>query len=265
MGLLLGLGIIFVCCLVIWRVSDGFEVASQYIGRNLSDGVRGATINAIGSSMPELFTTFFFFYYYAFYKSNVVEANNGFAGGIGTTAGSAIFNGMIIPAIVIIAVIGYGLAKRVNVSRKVILRDGIALILAELVLIFLISGSTLYWWHGLILMLVYGVYVTFMLTTMSANEEGEEEEEFYENDGEQSFMTSLLKLDLAPVFIKDKINSGNAWALLLSTMFIIGIACFFLVYSCEITAQSLGIQPYFVAVILASAATSVPDTILSYL
>ena len=41
--------------LIIWRSSDGFEVASGYLGRNLTDGVRGATINAVGSSIPELF------------------------------------------------------------------------------------------------------------------------------------------------------------------------------------------------------------------
>ena len=45
--------------LIIWRSSDGFEVASGYLGRNLTDGVRGATINAVGSSIPELFTTLF--------------------------------------------------------------------------------------------------------------------------------------------------------------------------------------------------------------
>ena len=47
-------------------------------------------------------------------------------------------------------------------------------------------------------------------------------------------------------------------------MLVIGAACFFLVHSCETVAHSLGINTYFVAVILASAATSVPDTILSY-
>lgn len=263
MDIFIGLFIIAVCCIVIWRASDGFEIASQYIGRNLSDGVRGATINAIGSSMPELFTTLFFFFYYSVYHTNVSEANNGFAGGIGTTAGSAIFNGMIIPAIVIFAVIGYGLAKNVKVGKKIILRDGLALITAELILIFLISDSTLYWWHGLILMATYGVYVTFMLRTMTEKEE-EDEEEYYQNDHSSNRLLNILTINLAPLFIKDKINKANAWPLLITSMLIIGLACFFLVYSCELTAAALGIKTYFVAVILASAATSVPDTILSY-
>ncbi len=250
--------LIVLCCIIIWRASDGFEVASEYIGRNLKDGVRGATINAIGSSMPELFTTFWFLF--------VLHDRDGFAGGIGTTAGSAIFNGMIIPAIVILAVIGYGLAKRVSVSKKVILRDGISLILAEIVLIFLISGTSLEWWHGVVLMGVYALYVTVMLTTMSSGDGDEEEEEEEEEDdeSESSFIKSLLTLDLESVFIKDKINNANAWALLLVSMFIIGSSCALLVYACEGCALGLGIHTYFVAVILASAATSVPDTILSY-
>jgi len=91
--MLISFFLITFCCIIIWRASDGFEAASEYLGRNLTDGVRGATINAIGSSMPELFTTFWFLF--------GMMDRDGFAGGIGTTAGSAIFNGMIIPAVVI--------------------------------------------------------------------------------------------------------------------------------------------------------------------
>jgi len=224
--MIINLLLIVICCLIIWRASDGFEAASEYIGRNLTDGVRGATINAIGSSMPELFTTFWFLF--------ALQDKDGFAGGIGTTAGSAIFNGMIIPAIVILAVIGYGLAKRVTVSKKVIWRDGLSLILAELILIFLIRGTSLEWWHGLILMLIYGVYVTVMLTTMGEkSEDDEDEEEEEEEEGEKSILMSLLTLDLEPVFVRGKIGTGSAWTLLLVSMAIIGGACALLVIACE--------------------------------
>ena len=95
MGLIIPILIIVFCCIVIWKASDGFETSSEYLGRNMSEGVRGATINAIASSMPELFTTIFFLWF--------LKDTDGFSGGIGTTAGSAIFNGMIIPAVVIFA------------------------------------------------------------------------------------------------------------------------------------------------------------------
>ena len=145
----------------------------------MSEGVRGATINAIGSSMPELFTTIFFLI--------LLKDTDGFSGGIGTTAGSAIFNGMIIPAVVIFVVLFSGISKNINVSKKVILRDGLFLIAAEFILIYLISGSTLYWWHGLILMITYGVYMTYMLISMKNNQQEEDGEEDDEEDDEEKF------------------------------------------------------------------------------
>lgn len=255
--MLLSIGIIALAMIVIWKASDGFEAASQYIGRNLSDGVRGATINAIGSSMPELFTTFI----------GLVALHNtdGFAFGIGTTAGSAIFNAMIIPAVVIIAVIAKKLTTGVTLSRKVILRDGLSLIVAELILIFLISGNTLSWWHGLILMLTYLAYIVVVFRTMGKNEEEEEEgdDDSEINEPTKGVLLSILTLDLEGVFHRKEVNSSNSWILLIVSMVIIGLACAGLVDSCEKLAEGLGVAPYFIAVILASAATSVPDTIIS--
>jgi len=253
--------LIILCCIIIWRASDGFEAASEYLGRNLSEGVRGATINAIGSSMPELFTTLFFLF--------VLKDKDGFAGGIGTTAGSAIFNGMIIPAVVILVVVLKRVTSSVEVSKKVLYRDGISLLICEFILILLLGGDTLTWVHGLVLMLLYALYSLYMLSTMkSVNSEDktvdldEDEEESEDNDNKSIFF-SLITLDLEPVFIKDIINSKNGWRLLIFSMLIIGAACLLLVKSCEWLGDELNIPIYFIAVILASAATSVPDTILS--
>ncbi len=256
--ILISILLIILCCIIIWRASDGFEAASEYLGRNLSDGVRGATINAIGSSMPELFTTLFFLF--------VLKDKDGFSGGIGTTAGSAIFNGMIIPAVVILVVVLKGLTSYVEVSKKVLLRDGISLLICEFVLIFLLGGSSLNWIHGLVLMALYAGYSIYMLSSMNSVEgEEEDNEEEDDEDGEESagFFMSLITLDLEPIFIKDKINSKSGWSLLIFAMLIIGSACLLLVKSCEWLGEELNISIYFIAVILASAATSVPDTILS--
>lgn len=263
---LISIVFIILTCIIIWRSSDGFETASEYLGRNMSEGVRGATINAIGSSMPELLTTMFFLF--------VLRDKDGFAGGIGTTAGSAVFNGVIIPALVIFVVVGYGIAKKVKVSRKVVLRDGISLILAELLLILFIGGNSLDWWQGLILMLIYGIYVTYMLTSMKRSQraaalekgeeaEEEEEEEEEEEKGEKNPYWSALTLDFEPLVVPKEMKTLNAWILLLLSMSVIAAACFLLVHSCERLGDAIGIPIYFVAVVLASAATSVPDTLLS--
>lgn len=260
MTIVISLALILLCCLIIWKASDGFETASEYIGRNLSEGVRGATINAIGSSMPELFTTLFFLF--------ILKDKDGFAGGIGTTAGSAIFNGMIIPAVVILVVIFKRINSSVEVSRKVLIRDGLSLLICELVLIFLIGGDNLNWIHGLVLMLLYAIYVIYMLRSMKANisqdggdDEGEDEDEDESED--KGFVLNALTLNLEPMFIKNEINTKNSWWLLIVSMTIIGGACMLLVKSCEWLGDAMGVPIYFIAVVLASAATSVPDTILS--
>jgi len=175
---------------------------------------------------------------------------------------------MIIPAVVIIAVIGYGIANKVNVSRKVILRDGIGLIIAELILIYMVSGNHLTWWHGLGLMSTYVVYVAYMFMTMqkkaSQDQEELEDEKEYPIGRKPTVLKSFITMDFEHVFIRKQINTLNAWVLLLFSMLIIGLACIVLIHSCELLSVEMGIAPYFIAVVLASAATSVPDTILSY-
>ena len=269
MGLIIPILIIVFCCLVIWKASDGFETSSEYLGRNMSEGVRGATINAIASSMPELFTTIFFLLF--------LKDTDGFSGGIGTTAGSAIFNGMIIPAVVIFAVLSSKATTKIEVSKKVILRDGLSLIIAEAILILLISGDTLMWWHGLVLMLTYGVYITYMLTSMKKvdNEDDDDDDDEDEEIESVGFFKGLFTLNLEGLVIGNKeINTRNSWQLLILSMLIIGSACLLLVVACEFIGSDtytflgyefngLNIPIMFVAVILASAATSVPDTIIS--
>ena len=270
MGLIIPILIIVFCCIVIWKASDGFETSSEYLGRNMSEGVRGATINAIASSMPELFTTIFFLWF--------LKDTDGFSGGIGTTAGSAIFNGMIIPAVVIFAVLSSNASTKIEVSKKVILRDGLSLIIAEAILILLISGDTLMWWHGLVLMLTYGAYITYMLTSMKKvdNEDDDDDDEDDDDEIESvGFFKGLFTLNLEGLVIGNKeINTRNSWQLLILSMLIIGSACLLLVVACEFIGSDtytflgyefngLNIPIMFVAVILASAATSVPDTIIS--
>ena len=272
MGILIPLILVILCCIIIWRASDGFAIASDFIGRNLSDGVRGATINAIGSSLPELFTSLFFLFY--------LKDVDGFSGGIGTTAGSAIFNSMIIPAAVILVVVFLGIAKNINVSKKVVRRDGIALILAELLFIMIISGQSIDWWHGLFLMIIYFVYLTYMIFAMERRGYDERERRkraLTDIEYKQiPLWSAILSFDLRRVILgKRKISTINAWPLLIISTLAIAFVCFVLVLSCEWigsdqyeipylgTFYGLDIPIMFVAVILASAASSVPDTIIS--
>jgi len=247
---------IFLAMIVIWRSSDGFQAASDYLGRNLTEGVRGATINAIGSSMPELFTTLF--------GLIMLGELDNFAFGMGTTSGSAIFNSMIIPAVVIMAVTLLGITNKVEVSKKVILRDGLGLIFCEFLLMYVIYKNEIDWLDGLILMLTYFVYIIYMFTSMKTAEEISLISNTTQGKGETPILKSIVYFDFVNIFFRKKANALNAWSLLLFSMGIIGSACVLLINACETIAEGLGIAPYFIAVILASAATSLPDTILSY-
>ena len=156
---------------------------------------------------------------------------------------------MIIPAVAILAVIGYGIANKVKVSKKVILRDGVGLIIAELILIYMVSGNHLTWVHGLVLMLTYGVYVAYMFATMNKKEGVSDAEDQQVKEQEHpigrkpSILKSFLLLDFEHVFVRKKINTSNAWMLLLFSMLVIGLACIVLIHSCELLSEEMGIAP----------------------
>ena len=115
MGVVIPLILIILTSVIIWKSSDGFDKASTYLGRNLSDGVKGATINAISSSMPELLTTIFFLIF--------LKDAEGFSGGIGTVAGSAVYNAIIIPALSIMVVYFYNFKICNNIKKSNLQRD----------------------------------------------------------------------------------------------------------------------------------------------
>src|SRR5690606_36250841 len=137
--------------------------AADWLGRKLPPGVKGAAINAIGSSLPELFTTIALLFF--------IGGDEVLGAGIAVTAGSAVFNSDIIPGLCIIFVTAPALARLLvragtlgfirmkqewhttesfEIDKPALIRDGIAVIFAEAVLIFLLGKSTLTWVDGAI-------------------------------------------------------------------------------------------------------------------
>ena len=74
---------------LIWKASASFDLASSFLTRHLSEGIKGPTVNAIASSLPELLISFFFLFY--------IGDIQGFSAGFATIIGSSIFNIAIIP------------------------------------------------------------------------------------------------------------------------------------------------------------------------
>lgn len=243
-----GLILMVICSVVIAKACDVFEASTEYIGRNLSGGVKGATLNAIGSSMPELLTTVFFLAF-------ATQANLGrdLAASIGGDTGSAIFNSIIIPMIVIWVVLAtVAGVKGISIAKKVILRDGLFLIGAEILLLVLLSSNYITAWHGWLFTIFYLIYLSYTLIAMKKSD-GEEEEEDEEPDNWYAKFQ----------FKSDKGRTGRSWLLLSAATIVIAIACAGLVEGCKGIADVLHINPLFVALILVAAASSVPDTIIS--
>jgi len=274
MGILIPLLLIAISCLIIGKSATSFTTASNYLGRDLSKGVKGATINAIASSMPELLTTLFFLFY--------LNDIDGFSGGIGITAGSATFNIMIIPALVFIVVLMKN--KKISISKKTLLRDSIFLFVTEVVFINIISRQTIYWWHGLIFILLYLAYIMYMFLPIFGNNSNFPKAQrgitiFYNSDeNSSSSLRNLLLLNLDKLIIgKRTITKSSGWWVIIVSTLVMSIGSFLLVQATDWLGKDiyevpllgefhgLGIPLIFVAVILSAAASSLPDTIISVL
>ena len=150
--LLLALVFVFVSMVIIMYACDGFEPAADHLGTEvyrMGPGIRGASIEAVASSLPELFTTMFLLF--------VFHDEDGFSAGIATCAGSAIFNGAVIPALCILAVTMKGVENDDGVIEKVtqialyrgtLIRDGCFFLGCEIMLIVFLNGTSLSWWMG---------------------------------------------------------------------------------------------------------------------
>jgi len=236
----LALCVVVAASLVIWKACDYFEAGSSYLGRDMPAGIRGATINAIGSSLPELLTGLIFI--------SAFNERGGFSAAVATCAGSAVFNMVIIPTLILLAVTWKRrVAPYISLDRRTLIRDGTVFVLAELLLILMLGLDTLYWWMGGILMCVYLSYFAmlwseyqFIKQAVVGVPEPEEPEESEEG-----------------------MTNRRAWKLLTVSSIVIGGACYGLCWSVVELAEVFRVPAFLTAVVFAAAATSVPDTVLS--
>lgn len=247
---------IVLSCIIIWRTSDGFEMASDYLGRKLPPGIKGATLNAIASSMPEFLTTMFFLFY--------LRDADGFSGGLGVTSGSAMFNLLIIPALVVLMLFTSGMRKGIELNKKVVLREGSVLLLSQLIFVSFLFEGELLARHGMILVLVYILYlgVLFFITKKRK----------FSNPGvatppeppNRDPLRGVLTLDLTALVLNGRrITTARAWILLGVSTLVMTFGTWLLVFGTDLFGEITHIPLIFVAVVLSAAATSVPDTIIS--
>jgi cation:H+ antiporter len=189
---------------------------------------------------------------------------------IAATAGSAIFNIVIIPALVILTAVWVKKQTDfVSVSKSTIIRDGIFLLVAEFILIAILTGSIVITWQtGLLLIFTYGLYIMYLFWQMSMHkaEEAEEEEEEEEDDDVPvpGDITLILTLDFINLFYRGRVmDKSMAWVVLGFSVLVLGIACHLLAEGVVLASEALSVPLFITSLLLAAAATSVPDTILS--
>ncbi|HSG71501.1 MAG TPA: hypothetical protein VLA12_13855 [Planctomycetaceae bacterium] len=300
---------VVVISIVIWQACDPFADAAQWIGETfrLPGSVRGATLDAIASSMPELFSGIFF----------VVVAVTGTAGGtqaemekagaegygstIATCAGSAVYNMILIPAFCAL-VISFTRKKRptIDIEDDVITRDGMWFVGSELLLIVFLFQNSMEWWMGAVFLGLYAVYIYHLywsagvyrrkmdhlhghLEVHGVEIEAETVIETLRNDGVRVSRALVLK---AQVEVMEKLsddqdegppetagvlfnlfgvplNHATVWIVIGLSTIVSAVACYFLVETTLHMAVQLQVPTFFVAVIVAAAASSVPDTLLA--
>jgi cation:H+ antiporter len=146
----------------------------------------------------------------------------------------------------------------VEIEREVVWRDGMWFLGCEILLLVCLYQNVMHWWMALVLLALYGCYIRqlFVHTRRHQREldilgEPEEEEELPAS---------------APVFFNAKsiaLNKRSAWGIITVCTGISALACYFLVEITRDAAIALEVPTFFVAVILAAAVSSVPDTFLS--
>ncbi|MCF8366633.1 MAG: hypothetical protein K9H16_12670 [Bacteroidales bacterium] len=255
MEILLSLILIVLSSFIIWRSTDGFELASDFLGRRLTKGIKGATINAVASSMPEFLSTIFFLFY--------LKDANGFSGGIGITGGSAVFNILVIPISIYFVLFFTKGIKKIPVARKTFLRDGVILFFMTGFVAWVVNSEILQWWHGALLTAPYLVYLIYLFATHKKIV-GKGDHFTYAAKNKKMGLVDFLMIDLEKMVLRGKtIRSTNAWWLLMASILVMVAGTWMLVYATDRLGEELGIPILFVSVILAAAASSIPDTMIS--
>lgn len=309
--------------IVIWQACDPFADAAEHIGHvlKLPGSVRGATLDAIASSMPELFTGIIFVVLAILYGREGVDlqeaSGDGFALVIATCAGSAVYNMILIPAICAIFISYYRPSRpTIDVEYRVIARDGAWYVGMVVLLIVFLLQQKIEWWMGVVFLLGYAAYVTVLYfdarrfqkqvsrveDLIAAGMSGPEALAAYAESGNavsrdlsrrfESVLASApdASLSVAPEATEDEPNEEGSdvdgdneadsagvcfgmfqirltlltsWLVIAVSTLFAAVACYWLVEITQVTAEKLHVPIFFVAVILAAAASSVPDTFLS--
>jgi len=222
----LDIAVIVLCSIIIFFTGELFARASSNIGDffKLPRSVKGATFDAMSSSMPELMIAVFSVI--AFHKFEV---------GIGTIVGSALFNLLVIPAACVFV------APAVfKVGREVMHRDGMFYNISVFALLAALLHAQV--WTIFIPLIFLAIYAWYLW--------------------EIKRHSSHYQKHVHTKECKDIILSKEI-TIFVGMLAIIAGASYFLTESSIGLAEALAIPPIIIAFTVIAAATSLPDAVIS--
>jgi len=232
-------------------ICDGYFVESLDIisGKlRLNSEVAGATLMAMGSSAPELFTSLI-----------AVFSPGGLADiGAGTIVGSAIFN--------LLVIIGASaMVASTKLTWQPILRDLLFYCIAIIAMIRMFWDGQIILHEALILLTLYAVYIFAVLNWSKwfgyyVDDSIEVlEENIQPKQGLNKYILNLLD----PIMYLGKQSKHSAYITFTFSIIFIGLLSYIMVESAVIVSHTFHIHPAIIALTVLAAGTSVPDLLSS--
>ena len=254
MELTLNFLIVILCIFVMRKSSLTFDVASNFLTRRVGEGVKGPTINAIASSLPELMISSMFLFYF--------KDIEGFTGGFATIIGSSAFNIAVIPVVSFLSIFFIDKKIKFELNKIIVKQDTIFLLSSIIImLISIIFGINIF--LSITLIFFYFFYIYFLIKKRTKIVVYEESESIINNYKKTNYITSIYNLNFFDLFFKGKISKTSSIFVLFSSVLVIGISCYYLVLATEKISHIFNINIFFGAFFIAAIASSIPDTILS--
>jgi len=190
---------------------------------NISEFVIGATLIALGTSLPEMAA------------SVVASMNNKADIAISNVIGSNILNISLVLGVVFI------IAKNINPNRDFFAKDSVWAIIPIFAFFLMIIDGVISRFDGILLLSLMGGYILFLVTDESSEEIDREE----------------AQLD------SDNFSWGKTILLSILGLILVMIGANFTVESASNIARSFGISEWIIGIVMISFGTSLPELVVS--
>ena len=242
---------------LIWKASASFDLASSFLTRHLNEGIKGPTVNAIASSLPELLISFFFLFY--------IGDIQGFSAGFATIIGSSIFNIAIIPTASFLIIYFSRGVMVFPTDKKIIQQDGFFLLLTVLALVIGLYVGGISIVFSTILILLYGAYILLIFWKRGGQlNQASVSEVTRPTTPNNSMWKKIISLDIAALVLRNNsLTTTNSLFIFIVYLLVISASCKQLVHSSERLSELLNINIFFVTFFITAVASSIPDLVLS--